>query len=166
MSRKVKERQHAVKSGRPERTAVGDAFSELAVHVLRLAGVLGAEGDALAAPFGQSSARWRVLAAVEVEPMSVAQIAHALGLARQSVQRLADSLVAARLATYEDNPSHRRAKLLRLSPQGRRVLASIQDAQREWADALGAAIGERELARGNAILERVLRALTERTAER
>ena len=70
-------------------------------------------GDAMGEPSGQTSARWRVLAAIDEEPLSVAQIARAWWLTRQSVQRVADVLVEDGLATYEDNPHHRRAKLVR-----------------------------------------------------
>src|SRR4051812_17740683 len=101
---KVADRQHAVKIPPTSRTPAGDAFSGLAFRVLRLAGLLTAAGDALARPAGQSAARWQVLAAVEAEPRSVAGIARALGLARQSVQRVADALEAGGLVRYEDNP--------------------------------------------------------------
>src|SRR5579872_3426621 len=106
--RSLSKRQHAV-----ERSEVGDAFSELVVKVFLLEGMLSAAGDALAGPVGQSSARWRVLAAVETEPRSVAMIARDWSLARQSVQRVADLLERERLIVYEDNPAHRRAKLVR-----------------------------------------------------
>ncbi len=152
-------RQHAVKSevsGRRPRSPAGDAFSALVVQVFRLAGRLASAGDAMARPLGQTSARWQVLAAVEEAPAAVATIARALDLARQSVQRVADLLVDDGLAAYQDNPEHQRAKLLRLTPRGRAVLASIQDVQRAWADELGAAVGEADLRRAGGVLERVL----------
>jgi DNA-binding MarR family transcriptional regulator len=62
-------------------------------------------GDAVARPVGQTSARWRVLAAVEEAPATVSQIARAWGLARQSVQRVADALVGEGWAAYEENPA-------------------------------------------------------------
>jgi DNA-binding MarR family transcriptional regulator len=144
---------------RPPRTAAGDALSALVVQVFQLNGMLTAAGDALARPAGQTTARWQVLAAAEYAPMTVAQIARALRLARQSVQRVADILVAEGLATFEENPGHRRAKLLRLTPEGERALAVIQDAQRVWADAIGAAVGEEDLRAAGAVLERVMGSL-------
>jgi DNA-binding MarR family transcriptional regulator len=144
------------------RTAAGDAFSGLVVRLFRLNGILAAEGDALARPTGQSSARWQVLAMVEGGPMTVAQIARTLGLARQSVQRVADALEATGLVGYEENPRHRRARLARLTDEGRAVLERIQAAQRPWADELGGAVGERDLQRANATLDRVLAALAEK----
>src|SRR3954451_4445838 len=98
------------------RTPAGDALSLFAVQVLRLAGVLIEAGDTLAKPAGQSSARWRVLAAVEHDPSTVATIARALGQARQSVQRVADLLAVDGLTEFQDNPDDRRAMVLRLTP--------------------------------------------------
>ncbi len=139
-----------------ERSELGDAFSELVVHVFRLEGMLSTAGDTLAGPTGQSSARWRVLAAVDDEPRSVAQIARAWNLARQSVQRVADLLEQDGLIVYEDNPAHRRAKLVRLTATGRRTLRRIQKAQRTWADAAGEQIGPTTLEAANAALARII----------
>lgn len=162
MSQTLRHRQHAVNTGADvaRRTPAGNAFSTVAILILRLAGHLTAAGDELARPAGQTSARWQVLAAAESEPVTVAHIARVLGLARQSVQRVADVLVNEGLAGYQENPAHRRAKLLRLMPKGRAVLRSIQAAQQPWADRLGGEIGEGELQRAAAILERLLQALT------
>jgi DNA-binding MarR family transcriptional regulator len=151
------DRQDAVKSDGTgsSRTPAGDAFSALVVQVFQLDGLLTTAGDALARPAGQTSARWRVLAAVEERPLTVSQIARAWGFARQSVQRVADALVWGGWAGYEENPAHRRAQLLRLTPRGRHALQRIQAAQRSWADALGAEIGEADLRRASSVLARV-----------
>jgi DNA-binding MarR family transcriptional regulator len=151
MSGTVPKRQHAVKSG--------DAFSKLVVQVFRLNGMLTAAGDALAAPAGQTSARWRLLAAVEDTPKTVAQIARAWSLARQSVQRVADLLERDGLIAYEDNPAHRRASLVRLTPKGRSALRRIQKAQRAWATAIGDEIGPGDLETATRILARVMAAV-------
>ena len=162
----IPKRQHPVnvrtpaRASRPTpRTPAGDAFSRLVVKVIQLHGSLTAAGDDLARPAGQTSARWQVLAAADNAPTTVAQIARALNLARQSVQRVADLLEADGLAVYQENPGHRRAKLVALTPKGRRALRSIQAAQRVWADRLGAGIGEAELLRAGATLDKALRAL-------
>ena len=157
MSKDVSIRQRAVKS--ETRTAAGDVLSEIVVLVLRTHGALTRAGDEMAKPAGQSSARWQILAAVEEEPCSVADIARALGLARQSVQRVADAIEADGLARFVDNPNHQRAKLLKLSPEGRRALTKIAAAQRTWADEIGARVGRAELERTRTGLARVLDAL-------
>jgi DNA-binding MarR family transcriptional regulator len=149
-------------TARKGRTPAGDAVSLLAVQVLRLAGLLIDAGDALAAPSGQTSARWRVLAAIEEEPATVATIARALGQARQSVQRVADLLAADGLTEYDDNPDDRRAMLVQLTARGRSALRAIQAAQRGWADEIGAAVGERQLRAASVTLARVTDVLASR----
>jgi len=157
----IPERQHTVNisTASLRRTAAGDALSRLVVQIFQLNAHLIATGDALALPAGQTSARWQVLAAVEDAPLTVAQIARALGLTRQSVQRVADLLEEDGLAAYRDNPDHLRAKLLQLTPNGRSALQTIQAAQRIWSDRLGAEIGEADLQTASDILARVLTAV-------
>jgi DNA-binding MarR family transcriptional regulator len=134
------------------RTPAGDALSWLVVQVMQLNGLLIAAGDELAAPAGQTAARWQVLAAVEGAPRSVAQIARLMNLARQSVQRVADLLVQDGLASFEDNPAHARAKLLALAPAGRAALHTIQAGQKAWANALAAQMDEAGLRAASAVL--------------
>jgi DNA-binding MarR family transcriptional regulator len=141
------------------RTPAGDALTALIMQVVRLLRLFTANGEALARPAGQTLARWLVLEAVQDGPATVAQIARSLALTRQSVQRVADLLARDGLAVYEENPGHRRAKFLRLTPQGRQVLEIIQLAQQAWADALGAEIGAADLRRASVILDRVLQVL-------
>jgi DNA-binding MarR family transcriptional regulator len=165
MSRNLAKRQHTVNADEGEpahRTREGEAFTQLVVQIFRLNGLLSNAGEDLAAPAGQTSARWRVLAAVDDAPLTVAQIARRWGLARQSVQRIADELAGDRLCVYEENPDHRRAKLLRLTPKGRARLRAIQTAQRAWADGLGETIGEADLKKANAAIQRVLGVLEAR----
>ena len=163
MSGSIVKRQHAVKSvattGEVERTPAANTLSWLVVQVMQLNGLLTAAGDALAAPAGQTSARWQVLAAVEDAPLSVAQIARAMNLTRQSVQRVADLLEADGLTAYEDNPAHARAKLLRLTPKGRKALRTIQEGQKVWANALAASMDEGQLRAASAVLAQLRQAL-------
>ena len=170
MSQSTTKRQHPVKlpsdsdsslgaALAPHRTSAGDAFSWVALQVLQLHGLLIEAGDAMAAPMGQTSARWQVLAALEETPRSVAQIARAMNQARQSVQRIGDLLAKEGFAIYEDNPAHQRAKLLRLTPAGLASLRGIQASQRVWADTLGAAVGEEPLRNAGAVLGQLLQTL-------
>ena len=166
MSRSVPRRQHAVKSksAAAPRTPEGEAWSALIIQVFQLNGRLLAIGDALAAPAQQTSARWQVLAAVESEPRSVANIARLLGLARQSVQRIADLLEADGLARYSENPNHLRAKLLELTDSGRSTLASIATAQHAWANRVGAELSLGVLRRTSSSLARILELLADSPA--
>jgi len=154
-------RQHVVNAppGSVSRTPAGDAFTAFLGQVIGLTRRFTTVGEALAKPAGQTLARWLVLETIQDRPATVAQIARTLHLARQGVQRLADVLVRDRLAAYEDNPAHRRAKLVRLTPQGRTALRTIQTAQAAWADALGAELGQADLQQASVVLDRVLQAL-------
>jgi DNA-binding MarR family transcriptional regulator len=161
MTMSVPRRQHAVnaEAQAPSRTPAGDAFTALISQVVQLIRLFSVAGEALAKPAGQTLARWLVLESIDPAPATVAQVARTMHLARQSVQRLADVLVRDGFAVYEDNPAHRRAKLLRPTPQGRSALRAIQAAQRVWADRLGAELGEAELQQASAVLDRVLQTL-------
>jgi DNA-binding MarR family transcriptional regulator len=160
MDQSVPERQHAVKvSVPPSRTPAGDALTDLIGQVVQLIRRFSVAGEALAKPAGQTLARWLLLESIDTAPATVAQIARAMHFARQSVQRLADVLVRDGFAVYQDNPAHRRAKLLAITPRGRSALRTIQAAQAAWSDRMGAELGEAELRRASAVLERVLQIL-------
>jgi DNA-binding MarR family transcriptional regulator len=146
---------------RSRQDAVNDAaaFGALLAQVIDLTRRFTAAGERMARTGGQTLARWLVLEQVQNDPAPVADVARALHLARQSVQRVADLLVADGLASYEENPRHRRAKLLRPTEAGRGALRTIQAEQRAWAGAVGAGIGADRLAEAAAILAEVRRAV-------
>lgn len=158
MSSTLPNRQNTVKT--TERTPAGTALTNVLVEVIRLAEFFTKGGEALAKSEGQTLARWLVLETLAGGPKPVAEVARQLRLARQSVQRVADLLERDGLVAYEANPRHRRAKLTRLTPAGRKVLRRIQRAQREWADRHGAEVGLGDLEQTAQLLRRICRILT------
>lgn len=144
----------------PPRTPAGDALTDLVLPAFELNGEMLAAAEDMTRPVGLTPAWWQVLGATLGEPLPVAEIARrvGLGLARQSVQRVADLLVDRGWAAYRDNPSHRRAKLLEPTAAGREAVARLADAQHAWADAVGTAVGEEELRRALATVRRVVAA--------
>ncbi|MCS4091798.1 MULTISPECIES: MarR family transcriptional regulator [unclassified Rhizobium] len=152
----IAKRQHVVKRNHSKRTVEGDAFSLFAITALRLAGRLTTAGDELAKPAGQTSARWQVLAGARNGTHSVAQIARMLGVARQGVQRLADTLEDDGLISYVDNPQHQRAKLVQLTKEGEARLAAIEIAQAGWADRLGQSFIATELEAARLVMARLI----------
>jgi DNA-binding MarR family transcriptional regulator len=144
-------------------TPAGEAFTNLVLLVFRLNGLLLEAGDRLTAPAGQTSARWQVMGCIDDEARSVAEIARIMGLARQSVQRVADLLVEDGLAFYEENPLHKRAKLLRLNAKGLKALRTIEAAQQLWANEIGEEIGTRDLVKVNRVLEQLQEVLEKKT---
>ena len=83
-------------------------------------------GNHLVRDAGLTTAWWQVLGALgySIVPLPVAHIARNMGLARQSVQRVVDLLEKDGLVRLEQNPHHRRAKLVVLTPTGRDALAA------------------------------------------
>ncbi|SCK51327.1 DNA-binding transcriptional regulator, MarR family [Streptomyces sp. AmelKG-E11A] len=136
-----------------------DLLSATALGVFRLNGQFLAVSDELAAPAGLSAARWQVLGAVLREPLPVAGIARAMGITRQSVQRVADVLAGQGLAEYVPNPAHRRAKLLRPTDAGRAAVALIGPGHARLADRLAAELGDEGFAAAVLCLERLSEAL-------
>ena len=102
-------------------------LTAVALSVFRLNGLLIEWGNTFSEPHGLTSARWQVLGAIAMatEAPSIPQIADAMGITRQSVQRIADLLVDRGLAEYLDNPAHRRAKLVAPTAEGRAAIARI-----------------------------------------
>ena len=140
-------------------TPAAAAFSDLVLQIFRLNGLLLDAGDWLTAPSGQTSSRWQVMGCIDHTPQTVAAVARTMGLARQSVQRTADLLVTDGLAAYEPNPDHKRAKLLRLTPEGQRVLTAIEEAQATWANRVAHSLKEADLQAAAQVLAAVERAL-------
>ena len=145
----------------PSRSRAGSAFTLLVLEVFRFNGKLLAAGDKLVREFGLTSSLWQVLGAVGYVaggPLTVAQIARHMGLARQSVQRSAAILAEKGLVTFEDNPDHKRAPLVTLTTRGHEVLEAVMAVQAGWADSV--ARGEKAEAIENAVT--LMRWLSER----
>jgi DNA-binding MarR family transcriptional regulator len=138
-----------------------DLLSGAAITTFRLNGQFLALAEDLARPAGLTATWWQVLGAVLSEPLPVAGIAREMGLARQSVQRVADILVRRGLAHYQDNPAHRRAKLLIPTVAGRDAIAHIDPAHAAAARQLAATFGEDALANAVATLRALSAALDE-----
>ena len=136
-----------------------DRFSRTALGVFRLNGRFLSVAEELAGPAGLTAARWQVLGAVLTEPLPVSGIARAMGITRQSVQRIADLLVDQGLAEYVANPAHRRAKLLRPTVEGRAAVSRIDPAHAEFAARLAEELGEEQFARTVQVLERLAAAM-------
>jgi DNA-binding MarR family transcriptional regulator len=117
-------------------------MQHLVAEVFELAGVLRRDGETIAKLAGQTQARWQVMWIAATGRLSVAMIARRLGLTRQSVQRVADEIVADELASFEPNPDHQRSPLLILTPTGQRTLDTINHTSRERNLQQAAAVGE------------------------
>ena len=132
--------------------------------VQRLDGQFQAAAERLARPVGLTAAWWQVLDTVRERPRTVAEVARATGVTRQSVQRVADLLVARGLAVFRPNPAHRRAKLLAPTPEGHTALSGAEPRRAAFAKAFATELatalgGEQEPAVTLRALDRLSRAL-------
>ncbi len=141
----------------------GDAVTALILETFRLNGRLLAVGDALVGGLGLTSARWQVLGAIAAAPvpLSVAQIARAMGLTRQAVQRLANDMRRDGLLRFAANPHHRRAKLVVMTPRGQGAYAEAMKRQIPWAQSLGQGLTAHQIAAASVVLK-TLRQFLER----
>jgi DNA-binding MarR family transcriptional regulator len=140
----------------PEKTEAARLLTEIVLLTFRLEGGFLEAADKISGPAGLTAARWKVLGAVLYEKRSVAEIGRVMGLARQSVQRLADILVAEGLAQYEDNPSHKSAKLLNPTADGRARIAKLSGRQTGWANQVSAGLDPESLAGARDMLKELI----------
>lgn len=134
-----------------------EAVTALILETFRLNGRLLAAGDALVGGLGLTSARWQVLGAIAAEssPLSVAQVARAMGLTRQAVQRLANDLAREGLVRFAPNPHHRRAKLIVMTPLGQSAYDAAMRRQAPWAQALAQGLSAERIGAATAVLRQL-----------
>ncbi len=144
-----------------KRTAKGETLTEIILETFRLNGALLEAGNQMTRPFELTSARWQVLGPVSEQPLTVAQIARRMGLARQGVQRIVNDLERLGMLTFELNPDHKRAPLLAVSEKGQAAMEKLNAAQSVWVNALASGLSERQL---NQTLK-ILQSIREQTEE-
>lgn len=136
-----------------------DADVDAALHAIFDANrILREASERISATAGQTHSR-RMVLQIAGDGATVPDIARKLGLQRQSVQRVADELVRAGLARYDENPRHRRSPLLATTAAGTATLATIQAMHRGWVEEIEAAAGEVDWGRLRGELDRIARAV-------
>ncbi|MEL7536915.1 MAG: helix-turn-helix domain-containing protein [Pseudomonadota bacterium] len=125
------------------------------LETFRLNGALLTAGDVLVEDLGLTSARWQVLGALGLadKPMTVAQIGRRMGISRQAVQRLVNEMVADGLLVLQDNPEHKRSRLVALTNTGRRAYADADSRQIAWVNELGAGLKASDIGNAAAVLK-------------
>ena len=141
------------------------ALERLVLGVFWLNGFFLRAADGLTAGSGLTTARWQVLRAVLHAPLTVAGAARSMGLTRQSVQRVADALVAEGLCQYLPNPAHRRAKLLAPTERGVRAIQDLGPRVTAWSEHVLDAVGAKTIRSANDSMQTLLSALLDCQAE-
>ena len=99
--------------------------------------------------------KWQVLGRAGSSPQTVARMARDMGLARQSVQRIADVLEQAGLVTFQDSPRDQRTFLVEITKEGRNVLSAIYAKNSEWTQRMLQRASPELLLEASAGLERL-----------
>jgi DNA-binding MarR family transcriptional regulator len=137
------------------------ALNDFVLCIFRLNGFFLQAGDNLTAGSGLTTARWQVLGAVLHEALTVAAVARNMGLARQSVQRVADALVAEGLCQFLPNPAHRRAKLLSSTDRGLKAVQHLGPRVTEWSERVRKLVGDGTLSVATVAVKKLLSAITD-----
>jgi DNA-binding MarR family transcriptional regulator len=146
------------KPKRPTALAMDLLIREILFSYFRL----NATGERLFAGIGQTPGKVSLMRSLmEQGPQSVAQIARARPVARQAVQRMADELAEQGLIEFVENPTHRRAKLARLTARGKKMMDETMASELRWAGRLACNFGEREVEITRDVIRRLTRILAD-----
>ncbi len=145
-----------------KRTPAGSVLTDVILETFRLNGELIDAGNRLTKPHGLTGARWQVMGPIDIEgPLTVAQIARRMGLARQGVQRIVNDLEGTGMVALQPNQDHKRSPLVSITDKGNDVMTAINDAQAAWVNVLSEGLSERQI---NQVLK-VLQQLRERSEQ-
>jgi len=113
----------------------GEAFTKVVLAIFKVSGLLNTEGDRISEEFGLSSARWKIMGAIEKSDvrLTVPEIGREMGHSRQASQRIVDVMAKDGLIKFVDNPSHKRAKHVTLTAEGKRIYDFLDNKQALWA---------------------------------
>jgi DNA-binding MarR family transcriptional regulator len=126
---------------------------------------LNAGGERMFAAVGQTPGKVSLMRSLREEgPQSVAQLARTRPVARQGVQRMADELSAEGLIEFVPNPSHRRAKLARLTTRGQLLMEKAMAGELRWAARLAHNFSEREIETTRDVIRRLKQILGEQNS--
>lgn len=92
-------------------------------------------------------------------PTSVPAIARSRRVSRQHIQVLVNELVEADLVRLEDNPAHKRSKLVALRPRGKRLFERMRKRERVVLERAMSRLGTERVKQGTRILRDVRAAL-------
>lgn len=136
-------------------------LTNIMLTVFLVNGRLLEKGDQLVELLNLTSARWQVLGAVALagQPLSVPQIAEAMGITRQGAQKQINKLEEDGFFEQSLNPRHQRSPLYALTELGNRAFAKAMALEAAWASGLVAGFPLQDLKNTlqtlNAVYERL-----------
>ena len=123
-----------------------EAFYPLSLSVRSLFHKLGNAVTVLHEGSGVSGGMRAVLESViNGGPQTVPQMARVRPVSRQHIQLLVNELLAVGYVEYQDNPAHRRSKLVGATEKGRTLFSSFRKREIEALSRLSAGVTSKEL---------------------
>ncbi len=134
-----------------------EIFTEVVLETFKVGGLLNIEGDKMTKEFGLTASRWKILGAIELSdtPLTISEIGRLMGQSRQAVQRLVDLMTKDKLLQQLENPNHKRAKFVQLTPQAKTLYLQLDKKQTQWADHLSVDIKKSELETTREVLKKI-----------
>lgn len=120
MVNKLQSETHQPATGAPDEELL-TAFQRLVGEIFRINGTLLNVADKRARDLDITPARWQAIAVIQREPATVSEISRRLGIRRQSVQPTVNRMRDQGIVRLKQNPGHRRAPLIELTPFGRKI---------------------------------------------
>ena len=145
----------------------GSTFNELLRECFRLNRGIVEAAKELTEGVGVTGAQWGVLSALGQgeKPGTVAETARRMGLARQSVQRVADVLAESDFVRYLPNPDDKRAKLAEVTNAVRKLLAKLEARQRSWAKVILSGRSDKDIVAALALVREIREQITEQAGD-
>lgn len=110
-----------------ENPSSGENLHDLFVEVFNMRENLGKVMDGVHEAAGMATSELRVAYTILVSgDVTVPEVAEKLNVSRQFVQKVCDNLVWEGLLQYEENPRHKRSKLVGVTPFGRKKLEEVR----------------------------------------
>ncbi|MGV0027141.1 MarR family winged helix-turn-helix transcriptional regulator [Phormidesmis priestleyi] len=122
-----------------QRSEAGKEIEALIIEIVTTFFLLRAEGMRIGVVSPSGEGYWSVLRLLKFYgAQTVPQLARYRYVPRQSVQKLANEMLADGVIELVNNPAHKRSKLLRLTPKGESVFQEMSDHIAKLAETLAA----------------------------
>lgn len=118
-----------------------EQLSSMAVTIFALNSQFHKLAEKFATPAGLTVTRWTVLSAVLRKPQTQAEIAHKMGITRQSVRRTSIQLVEDGMAQWLPNPLQPKTNLLQPTEKGYAAIKKIDPQHAVFAKLLEEELG-------------------------
>lgn len=136
-----------------------DRTAALIFALVQLQGKLGMAGEKLVAPIGLTPARWQVLGTIVAAPMTMADIARAVGNARQSVRRLVGELETDGLVRLQANPRNKRVPLVEITDRGRSLYEAADRLRIPWNRNLASQLEDTDVVIAKRVIDKLAKVL-------